>query len=182
MHVKNRRTLFRSADGTRVKIEVDDWIYKNKDLRITVTIRGYSLYLFNRIDKPKVSEVFHFISPLGIVIAFEKLLGSHGKIHWSINTDNIDGTWIIWYQRTYHVDGIETYRNFRYLVPIFDTETTRSDTESISVFYVWYFTKVSLSVCCLMKLSIPIQHITKLSILIECFAFESSSSFQYKVY
>ncbi|XP_076658524.1 sperm-associated antigen 17 [Halictus rubicundus] len=73
VHVRNRKTVFLSADGARVKVEMDDWLYKNKDVRITVTIQDYSLYLFHRINNPKIAEVFHLTSPLGIVLAFEKL-------------------------------------------------------------------------------------------------------------
>ncbi|XP_076303831.1 uncharacterized protein LOC143221970 [Lasioglossum baleicum] len=80
VHVRNRKTVFLSADGTRVKVEMDDWLYKNKDVRITTTIQDYSLHLFHRINNPKIAEVFHLNSPLGIVLAFEKLSGLCSKI------------------------------------------------------------------------------------------------------
>ncbi|XP_053994068.1 uncharacterized protein LOC128884608 [Hylaeus volcanicus] len=74
VHVTNRRKTFFSEDGTLVRVEVDDWLYKNKDLRITVTLRGYSLRLFHRINDPENSKVFHLTSPMGIILAFQKLL------------------------------------------------------------------------------------------------------------
>lgn len=73
VQVTNRRRTFRSADDTLVHVEVDDWLYKAKHLRITVTLRGHSLRLSRRIDAPETDEVFHLTSRLGIILAFQKL-------------------------------------------------------------------------------------------------------------
>ncbi|KOX77221.1 Sperm-associated antigen 17 [Melipona quadrifasciata] len=73
VQVTNRRRTFRSVDDTLVRVEVDDWLYKAKHLRITVTIRGHSLRLSRRIDAPETDEVFHLTSRLGIILAFQKL-------------------------------------------------------------------------------------------------------------
>ncbi|CAK9806855.1 Sperm-associated antigen 17 [Anthophora quadrimaculata] len=73
VQITNIKKTFYSADGTLIGIETDDWLYKNKYLRITVTLRGYSLRLFHRINNPETNEIFHLTSKKGIILAFQKL-------------------------------------------------------------------------------------------------------------
>ncbi|XP_050580372.1 uncharacterized protein LOC126917508 [Bombus affinis] len=76
VQVTNRKKTFYSADDTLVQVEIDDWLYKSKNLRITVTLHGYSLRLFHRIDGPETNEIFHVTSRIGIILAFQKMLAS----------------------------------------------------------------------------------------------------------
>ncbi|OAD62033.1 Sperm-associated antigen 17 [Eufriesea mexicana] len=87
VQVTNRKKTFYSADDTLVQVETDDWLYKTKHLQITVTLRGCSLRLFHRIDKPETIEIFHLTTRRGIILAFQKLLTSP---HPSKNNDH---TW-----------------------------------------------------------------------------------------
>lgn len=79
VQVTNRKKTFYSADDTLVQVEIDDWLYKTKNLRITVTLHGYSLRLFHRIDGPETNEIFHVTSRIGIILAFQKMLASSRK-------------------------------------------------------------------------------------------------------
>lgn len=79
VHVTNRKRTFYSADDTLVQVETDDWLYKSKHLQITVTLHGYSLRLFHRIDKPETTEIFHLTGRTGIILAFQKSLASPRK-------------------------------------------------------------------------------------------------------
>ncbi|XP_043518366.1 uncharacterized protein LOC122533068 [Frieseomelitta varia] len=88
VQVTNRRRTFRSADDTLVRVEVDDWLYKAKHLRITVTIRGNSLRLSRRIDAPETDEMFHLTSKLGIILAFQKLSSPHASTNRSHTWQN----------------------------------------------------------------------------------------------
>lgn len=76
VQIKNTKKTFCSADGTLVQVEMDDWLYKDKDVRITVTVRDYSLRLFQRINNgsSESSKMFHLTSGTGIILAFEKFL------------------------------------------------------------------------------------------------------------
>lgn len=83
VQVTNRVETFLSADGTLVRAEMDDWLYKNKDLRITVTIRDNSLRLFPRIGtigSREANEVFHLTSKTGIIVGFQKLPEPQRKV------------------------------------------------------------------------------------------------------
>ncbi|XP_043256109.1 sperm-associated antigen 17-like [Colletes gigas] len=99
VHVTNRKKTFFSDDGTLVRVEVDDWLYKNKDLRITVTLRGYSLRLYHGIDVPESSTAFHLTSSRGIILAFQKLLKSEDttkdpfKNYWSDSSIEFRASW-----------------------------------------------------------------------------------------
>lgn len=79
VQVTNRKKTFYSADDTLVQVEIDDWLYKTKNLRITVTLHGYSLRLFHRIDGPETNEILHVTSRIGIILAFQKKLASSRK-------------------------------------------------------------------------------------------------------
>lgn len=79
VQVTNRKKTFYSADDTLVQVEIDDWLYKSKNLRITVTLHGYSLRLFHRIDGPETNEIFHVTSRIGIILAFQKMLAFSRK-------------------------------------------------------------------------------------------------------
>ncbi|XP_017795503.1 PREDICTED: uncharacterized protein LOC108576939 [Habropoda laboriosa] len=83
VQVTNTKKTFYSADGTLIETEMDDWLYKNKDLRITVTLHGYSLRLFHRISSHETNEIFHLTSKTGIILAFQKLPTSQ---HVSLNS------------------------------------------------------------------------------------------------
>lgn len=79
VQVTNRKRTFYSADGTLVQLEIDDWLYQAKDIRITITLHGCSLRLYHRIGSPETNNVFHLTSKTGIILAFQKLLASRGK-------------------------------------------------------------------------------------------------------
>ncbi|XP_076388543.1 uncharacterized protein LOC105662405 isoform X2 [Megachile rotundata] len=74
VQITNTKKTFYSADGTLVQVEMDDWLYKDKDLRITVTVHDYSLRLFQRINNSarESSKMFHLTTEAGIILAFEK--------------------------------------------------------------------------------------------------------------
>ncbi|XP_034187492.2 uncharacterized protein LOC117607655 isoform X2 [Osmia lignaria lignaria] len=76
VQIKNTKKTFSSADGTLVQVEMDDWLYKDKDIRITVTVHDYSLRLFQRINNGsrESSKMFHLTTGTGIILAFEKFL------------------------------------------------------------------------------------------------------------
>ncbi|XP_026669283.1 uncharacterized protein LOC108624922 [Ceratina calcarata] len=74
VQVTHRKKTFFSADNTLVQVEMDYWLYNSKDLRITVSLRGYTLRLFHRVDKPQANKTFHLTSRTGIILAFQKLV------------------------------------------------------------------------------------------------------------
>ncbi|CAL7944241.1 unnamed protein product [Xylocopa violacea] len=74
VQVTNSKNTFCSADGTMVQVEMDDWLYKTKNLRIAISLRGYTLRLCHEIGRPDASRVFHLTSKSGIILAFQKQL------------------------------------------------------------------------------------------------------------
>lgn len=81
VQVTNRVKTFLSADGTVVRVAIDDWLYGNKDLRVTVTIRGNSLRLFRRIGGSReADQVFHMTNKVGVIVSFEKQFQLQSKM------------------------------------------------------------------------------------------------------
>ncbi|XP_076243922.1 uncharacterized protein LOC143185082 [Calliopsis andreniformis] len=87
VQVTNRVKTFFSADGTLVRVEMDDWLYKNKDLRVTVAIGDNNLRLFRRIaGREETSQLFHVSTKRGIILSFEKLFETQRNA-WSRSVD-----------------------------------------------------------------------------------------------
>ncbi|XP_012281702.1 uncharacterized protein LOC105700447 [Orussus abietinus] len=74
VQVVNRNDTFFSVDGTRVEVDLEEWLYEKPKLHLRVTLSGCTLYLHHTIgDLRSEDNPFHLMTKDGIVLAFNKV-------------------------------------------------------------------------------------------------------------
>lgn len=71
VQVTHRGKKFLLRDDTSVRVELEDWLYGDLDLRIAVTLRDYTLRLSSAgIGCRRFADTFHLTTKRGIVLGF----------------------------------------------------------------------------------------------------------------
>lgn len=65
-HSKN----FLLDDDTSVRVELEEWLHKDRDLRIAITLPHCTLRLSDRVSRRQSTDTFHLTTKNGIVLGF----------------------------------------------------------------------------------------------------------------
>ncbi|XP_032673494.1 uncharacterized protein LOC116845199 [Odontomachus brunneus] len=72
VQVTHRGESFFLSDGITVRIEVDNWLYGDFDLRVAVALRDCTLRLSGGADRHRSPNAFHLTTRQGIVLGFRR--------------------------------------------------------------------------------------------------------------
>ncbi|KAL2730167.1 sperm-associated antigen 17-like [Vespula maculifrons] len=93
VQIVEKSKIFNSEDGTFVQVNLETWLYEKVDLRITITLAGCTLRLFEKLNDRKTSNVFHVTTNRGIVLAFSKKIDTTPDEYWKELKFDFHASW-----------------------------------------------------------------------------------------